>query len=181
MTEKAALRLKLLELEAQMTGAQRMESDFALQQKFLALPRLSRVETVLLYWSMDSEIATGPILEELLSQGKTVLLPRCLPGNGLEARLYCPDKLERHRWGMLEPGETCPVMEPELALVPGLCYDKNGYRLGRGGGFYDRWLATTQAYTVGLCRGAMLQDALPREDWDRRVDLVVTEQTAFEC
>ena len=181
MTEKTALRAKMTELESEMTGAQRLESDSALQRNFLKLPQLDRVESVLLYWSMDSEIATGPILEDLLHRGKTVLMPRCLPGNELECRVYNPERLVRHRWGMWEPDETCPLMEPELALVPGLCFDKSGYRLGRGGGFYDRWLAKTKAYTIGLCRETGLQTALPREYWDRRVNLVLTEQAMFEC
>lgn len=181
MTEKTALRGEVSRYLSQLTEAQRLESDTALQQKFLSLPLLDRVERVLLYWSMDVEIATLPILEELLRRGKQVLLPRCLPKGAMEIRLYVPGRLETHRWGMQEPAVDCPLLEPELALIPALCYDKNGYRLGWGGGFYDRWLVRTKAYTVGLCRHGLLKDHLPRESWDRRVDLVLTEQEAFEC
>ena len=63
-------------------------------------------------------------------------------------------------------------------LVPGLCYDREGYRLGFGGGYYDRWLAGCSGWKVGLCRAALLQDRLPRGPYDIPVDLVVTEE---EC
>ncbi len=181
MTEKTTLRGEVTRYLIQLTEAQRLESDCALQQKFLSLPQLDRVERVLLYWSMGNEIDTLPILEQLLSRGKQVLLPRCLPGGAMETRLYVPGRLVPHRWGMQEPAMDCPLLEPELALIPALCYDKNGYRLGWGGGYYDRWLARTKTHTVGLCRHALLKAHLPRESWDRRVELVLTEQAAFEC
>lgn len=181
MTEKTALRGEVARYLGQLTGAKRLESDSALQERFLALPQLDRVERVLLYWSMGSEIDTRPLLEQLLRRGKQVLLPRCLPGSEMECRLYVPGKLVRHRWGMEEPGADCPLLEPELALIPALCYDRSGYRLGRGGGFYDRWLERKEVFTVGLCRHDLLQDHLPRESWDRRVELVLTEREAFEC
>ena len=79
---------------------------------------------------------------------------------------------------MLEPGEDCPLAAREsidLILVPGLCFDRLGYRLGQGGGYYDRYLAGYAGATVGLCRRAVLQEAVPREAHDRPVDLVVTD------
>ena len=163
-----------------MTEAQRVESDTALQQNFLSLPQLDRLERVLLFAGMGHEVDTRPIIEGLLARGKHVLLPRCLEGGGLEERLYRPEKLVRHRWGMWEPDESCPVEDAELILVPALCYDRAGYRLGRGGGYYDRLLAHTNAMTVGLCRDALLVDRVPRDAWDRKVALVVTETSVFE-
>ena len=86
--------------------------------------------------------------------------------------------LIRHRYGMLEPGEGCPLVpqeEIELILVPGLCFDRLGYRLGQGGGYYDRYLAGYGGTTVGLCRREVLQERVPREEHDRQVDLLVTD------
>ena len=69
--------------------------------------------------------------------------------------------------------------EIDLALVPAVCYDRRGYRLGFGGGYYDRWLADFSGFRVGLCRGLVLQDRVPTEAHDSRVDLLITEQESL--
>ena len=100
----------------------------------------------------------------------------------MEARLIAPDtRLYRHRFGMLEPGEACPLLAPEeidLVLVPGLAFDRAGYRLGQGGGYYDRYLPQCSGKSLALCREAVLFEALPREEHDRPVGLVLTEHGA---
>lgn len=73
---------------------------------------------------------------------------------------------------------TPPLLSPDeidLTLVPALCYDRSCVRLGFGGGYYDRWLAGYRGFTVGFCRDALLQDRVPAQSHDRRVDLVLTE------
>ena len=179
MADKAAFRAECKNRERKITQQQRLESDFALQQKFLRLPQLAQADTVLLFYGMGFEVDTRPILDELYRQGKRVLLPRCLPEHRMEARCYDPDRLTHHRYGMWEPSEDCPVVDKgqiDLILVPALCYDRSRVRLGRGGGFYDRYLADFTGFTVGLCRAALLRDAVPRDDWDAPVDLVLTER-----
>ena len=63
--------------------------------------------------------------------------------------------------------------------MPAVCYDRRGYRLGFGGGYYDRWLAGFSGFRVGLCRGLVLQDRVPTEAHDSRVDLLITEQESL--
>ena len=80
--------------------------------------------------------------------------------------------------GIMEPDRRCPLVPAqaaELILVPALCCDKQGFRLGQGGGFYDRWLSAHSCPSVCLCRQPLLCDALPIEGHDRPVDLVLTE------
>ena len=145
---------------------------------------------------MGLEVDTGPLLEALTERDKKLCLPRCLPGHAMEARRYDSARLIRHRYGMLEPDEHCPVVEKsriDLILVPALCYDRSCFRLGRGGGFYDRqnhrvgygggfydrYLADYTGITIGLCREALLCDKVPVEPWDRKTDLVLTERQQF--
>lgn len=163
-----------------MTPQARAQSDEALLRRFLALDALARARRVLLFYGMGEEPETGRLLPLLTAQGKELCLPRCRSGGVLELRCYLGESsLTRHHFGMLEPSEDCPLVDaawPELALIPAVCYDAQGWRLGRGGGFYDRFLARYSGQTVGLCREALLQDQVPREEHDRAVGLVLTER-----
>ena len=182
MAEKADFRAALRARERELSEADRLESDRLLCARFLSLPQVERAETLLLFAGMGLEVDTRPILETLYQGGKTVLLPRCLPNHEMEARRYVPGRLTRHRYGMLEPDTSCALADkPEigLILVPALCYDRQCFRMGRGGGFYDRYLADYEGFTVGLCREALLCEAVPQEKWDRGVDLVLTERRLF--
>lgn len=182
MADKAALRQEIRRREQALTEAERLESDALLRRGFLNHPQVARAETVLLFAGMGLEVDTRPLLEQLEGQGKRICLPRCLPGHAMEARRYDSARLVRHRYGMLEPDLSCPVVDKaqiDLILVPGLCFDRHCCRLGRGGGFYDRYLADFPGFTLGLCRRALLCDAVPVEPWDRPVDAVLTEREEY--
>ncbi len=146
---------------------------------FLARPEVKEVNTVLLFYGVGKEPDTTGLIEALWQQGKTVLLPRCLPKRGMEGRqIVSGAKLVYSAYGIPEPDEECPVVERDridLILVPNLCCDKQGYRLGHGGGYYDRYLAGYSGMTVALCPDAWLQEQLPRDEYDLPVRLVLTE------
>ena len=177
--EKALLRARVRAGMKSLSPGERRESDDALFSRFLALPEVEAAQTLLLYHGMGAEPDTRRLIPLLLGRGKTVLLPRCLPGHGMEARRVEEDTvLLRHAYGMMEPGEDCPRFEKDridLILVPGLAFDGAGFRLGQGGGYYDRYLADFAGFTAALCRDRFLMDAVPREDHDRPVDAVLTE------
>ena len=141
---------------------------------------------VLCYVALPSEVQTAALIETALREGRAVGVPR-IAGDGL--RFHAPpgsdSSYERGVSGVLEPAEDSPPLEPRagqrtLVLVPGLLFDAEGYRLGRGGGHYDRFLAQVRsswsAKFVGLCFEEQLIEQLPRDPWDERVDAVVTEQ-----
>ena len=177
--EKARLRRQALDWLAALSPPERIAGDESLFRRFLALPQIESARTVLLYHGMDTEPDTVRLLSPLWDMGKQVCLPRCLPGNQMEARLVQRDStLVRHPYGMLEPGLDCPLIPPghiDLVLVPGLAFDRSGGRLGRGGGYYDRWLAGFVGITAALCRDGLLMEAIPRLPQDLGVDLVITE------
>lgn len=180
---KAALRAQVRGLMAAVTEAERRESDEALFARFLALPEVEGAKTIFLYRGMGAEPDTAALERTLLERGKTVALPRILPDRGMEARVVTGDTvLLRHPYGMLEPGEDCPLLSKEdidLILTPGLAYDRAGYRLGQGGGYYDRYLADYTGRTVALCRAAFLLPQVPALPHDLPVELVVTEREVF--
>lgn len=178
--EKRALRRQVRGMLEGMSPQLRAESDRALFTRFLTLPQVEQAGTVFAFWGIaPREPETRLLVEALCRQGKRVALPRMLRAGEMEPRLYDPSRaLLPASFGLLEPGEDCLLVERKeigLVLVPGLCYDRRGFRLGFGGGFYDRWLEGYTGLRVGLCRRAMLQERLPVEPHDIPVDLVVTE------
>jgi len=140
--------------------------------------------TIFAFWGIPGrEPETGRLVQALTARGKRVGLPRMLPGRQMEVRLYDPDRpLVPAAFGILEPPADAPLLpraDIGLALVPAVCYDRSGFRLGFGGGYYDRWLSGFSGFTVGLCRDCVLQDRVPTEDHDCRVDLLLTETRRF--
>ena len=181
---KALLRKEIRARMKALSPEERRKSDDALFARFLALPAVAEADVILLYHGMGAELDTARLIPALLDMGKTVALPRCTDEPGImDARPVEKDTvLIRHRYGMLEPGPDRPVVSPgeiDLVLVPGLAFDRRGYRLGQGGGYYDRYLPQTKAVTVALCRSCFLLDAVPREEHDAPVDLVLTEEETF--
>ena len=182
--DKAALRRQVrLTLEGLSPEAVRRGDD-ALFAAFSALPQVEAASTLFAFWGIPGrEPDTGRLIRALTAQGKRVGLPRMLPGRQMEVRLYDPDRpLVPAAFGILEPPADAPLLarpDIDLALVPAVCYDRSGFRLGFGGGYYDRWLSGFSGFTVGLCRDCVLQDRVPTEDHDCRVDLLLTETRRF--
>ena len=163
-----------------MSQSERSESDGVLLRRFMELPQVAASKTLLLFWGMGAEPETERLFAPLSGAGKVIGLPRCLPGGEMEFRRWEGEgRITRHSYGMREPDLTCPVLDPygtDLVLVPAMCYDETCLRLGRGGGFYDRFLARYRGETVGLCRERLLQHRCPGEAHDQRVRLVITER-----
>ena len=141
---------------------------------------------VLLYASFRNEADTWGILEDLLAQGGTALLPRTRK-SGLEIYEYRgPESLKENALGILDPDpEKCPPADPSairLAVVPGVAFDRKGGRLGFGAGYYDRFLPLIpSALKVGLCYESQIADSLPTEDTDVPMDYLLTEKGLFNC
>ena len=178
--EKGALRRRVREQLSALTPEELVQSDNALFARFLALPQVEAAKTVFAFWGIPGkEPDTARLVRELIRRGKAVGLPRMLPEHRMEVRRYDPDKpLVTASFGISEPGEDCPLIRWEdiaLALVPAMCYDRRGFRLGFGGGYYDRWLTGFAGVAVGLCREAVLQERVPVEGHDARVDFLLTE------
>ena len=150
----------------------------ALVEAFLALPKVEQADTVMLFYGVGRELDTTPLLEALLAQGKRVCYPVCLPERQMQARAVSgPEQLVPGKFGIPAPGEDCPLVpqrEIDAVLVPCLLCDRQGYRLRYGGGYYDRWLADFQGFTVCICPEERLVDELPREAFDMPVCLVLS-------
>lgn len=174
-----------------MTGAQRKEelrrkaallpkaNAAHLLEEFARLPEVMSASVVMVFYGVGREPDTAPLIHTLLERGQRVALPVCLPGRKLEARVITDEsQLIPGKFGIPEPDYICPVVSPEeigAVLVPCLMADRDGYRLGYGGGYYDRWLAGYDGFTALVCPKNRLTDKLPWEEFDRPVRLVLTD------
>lgn len=140
-------------------------------------------KTVMVYLSMKSEVETHGLIESLLNQGRKIVAPVVETKSG-QLVPRCIQNLEKdlvtHRFGMLEPNENCPIFPPDqlqLIFVPGIAFDLNGYRLGYGKGFYDRFLPTClNAVTIGIAFQLQLVENTYPQPWDIPVQHIFTEE-----
>lgn len=190
---KQELRRRLKAQRAAEDASSRRAADELILRNVLATPAFQQASVVLPYLSFGSEIDTRALIEAAWNAGKRVALPRCLPQSGLAWHAVDSfDGLIASSFGMEEPDpQTCATFNAEdaacasdaLVIVPGLAFDAQGYRLGYGGGFYDRFLARFKGASMGLCRDARRFDSLQQMGalgaYDLPVELVVTESGAY--
>ena len=194
-TYKKSLRRELLGILNALPPETRREGDARILRRVTAMPQYQKAGRIFVFVGSGWEVDTWPLIEEALADGKTVAVPRCLPltrdmrdageGGVMEACLIRGrgDLLQRPPLGLWEPAEGMPVLAPEaveFALIPCIACDRKGRRLGRGGGYYDRFLAGSGFTKVALCRQVMLREELPSEDFDETVDFIVTEDALFD-
>ena len=183
--QKQSLRRYFRQLRRALDPAQKDAWDSDMMAAVLAHPAYHSAQTLLVYVALPGEIDTSLLVERALADGKTVAAPRCTAGTR-DMLFYCFEsraKLCPGSYGIYEPAadETRRVTDftRALCVVPGLSFDEEGYRLGYGGGYYDRFLAgVPQVVTMGLCYDAHRSKALPRGEYDKACDYVLTEKNA---
>lgn len=149
-----------------------------------ATPEFVAAACIALYAALPDELPTRPLFDLAVDSGKSVLFPRVVEDRRLEfAEVADWEKLRPGRYGVLEPAPDAPrVGLPALVCVPGLAFDREGNRLGRGGGYYDRTLADEsrrRAAVFGLAFELQVLNAVPGGAADQRVDAVVTERAIY--
>lgn len=174
--DKAALRQQIRRMKRAMTDAQIEVASARLGELFAASTQYRLAKTIYGYLPYNQEVRTVPMLERALREGKRVAVPKVY---GEEMKfIYLSDltQVEKGYAGIPEPVADGPVAEDPTALVlmPGLAFTKNGDRMGYGGGFYDKFLASEPQHpTVALCYDFQIVEALPTEEYDIPVDLVL--------
>ncbi|MBR5125860.1 MAG: 5-formyltetrahydrofolate cyclo-ligase [Oscillospiraceae bacterium] len=147
----------------------------ALCRKVIASDAYRNAKSIYGYIPFNQEVWLYPLLEQTLHDGKTLALPKCY---GSEMRFIVVSDLTRiqqNEKGIPEPAEDAPVAsDPHaLVIVPGLAFDLHGYRVGYGGGYYDRFLALEPDHpTIGLCFDFQLVDQVPADPYDIPTDIV---------
>lgn len=172
--EKAALRKELLSLRK---AASPVELDIDTLNSY---SQFCSAETVLCYVSAYGEVGTHNLIKELLSL-KRVVVPCCTDrcGNMICSEIKSFNDLKEGFFGILEPKSKAafPKEKIDFAIVPGIAFDKEGYRLGYGKGYYDRFLSDITFFKLGVCQEEFYFSALPHGKHDIRMDSVLTVST----
>ena len=136
--------------------------------------RIADSQTVMAYWPLPDEVDIRPLIAQLVTEGRTVLLPKVLDDEQMELRRYCSEAdLAEGAFHIMEPvGEPYTDYDKiDVVLVPGMAFDAAGHRLGRGRGYYDRFLtAHSHLYKIGVCFPFQRVAEVPTEEHDICVD-----------
>ena len=186
--EKQRLREERLAAREALSEQERVRLDDCITQKLLATSEYTEATTVLTYVSVSSEVSTRMIIERALCDGKTVAVPRCLPGHCLEfVAIASVEQLVAAPFNLLEPAKELPALTEDqknnsICIVPALLVDTKGYRLGYGAGFYDRFLSTYPGNKICLAyQHNLSKTMLPHTEFDVPVDMVITESGVLAC
>lgn len=177
MGTKKEIRTRLLKQRAELPLSVCERQSEEVLKKLLAHPAYAECRTLFSYVSFRNEVDTHKIIMLALAQGKQVAVPRVEGKDMIFYRIFSLEELTRSRFGILEPKDGAHRVIPgegDLMLVPAAAFDGKGYRIGYGGGYYDRYLAEyPQLYTIGLAFDFQMLDEVPREEFDLAVKEVL--------
>ncbi len=190
---KSSLRAALKPILNSISQANRTLSSHQISEHLLRSERYTSASTILAYAALPSELDLDPFINTALEDGKRV----CIPAIDWARKTMQPavienldTDLETGRYGVRSPRDRCPLVEPQnidLILVPGLGFDRDLNRLGRGAGFYDRMIeslietlgtASTRPVLVGVCFNCQIVERVPTQAHDFPMDRIIT-QTGF--
>ena len=184
--DKARLRQKCISIRKDMTSQEKSQKDTDIAEKLFKLWQYKRAAVVLCYVSMTLEVDTVSIIGQALKDGKRVAVPYCVPGTR-EMEFYfisSVGSLQKGAFGVLEPVPNCynkvTDFAQSLCLVPAMCYDYEGYRVGYGKGYYDRFLIKYHGYKIGLCYRNCMTNKIHTNRFDQKVDVVVTDEKLYK-
>ena len=179
--EKKRLRNKIRQLKQEISLEEKMSRSQLIWKNLEGSDFFKNSDVIVFYWSMDDEVHTHEFIKKWAGQ-KTILLP-CVKGDDLELKSFA---------GMpsMQPGALFGIPEPigpafelfssiDLLIIPGVAFDKQCNRMGRGKAYYDKLLKTTTAMKAGVCFDFQLFDKVPVEEHDIRMDTVITESVVI--
>ena len=191
--KKRELRAMMLLRRDALMPLERARMSVSITAQLLALPDYRQATTVMAYMSMGSEFSTLNFVQQVLLDGKRLVLPRV---DKLTRSLALHEVADLHDlatgvWAISEPkpdAKICPLSEIDFILVPGLAFDRCGYRLGYGGGFYDRLFAknmltvtkTPASMRVSAAFSMQIIDAVPTTEEDQKVAVIITENEMMQ-
>lgn len=189
MKDKISLRKKIRNEKRLHSEAELQELSCNICKRILQHPKVKSARTLLLYWALPDEVRTEELVQTLVNMGKEVLLPRVVSDTEMTIhRFMSVNDLQKGAYGILEPmGEKVEIEvlkdaareaktngEDCVAIVPGMAFDRYGHRLGRGKGYYDRFLRCVAGmYRIGICYPFQMVDCVPTTEHDVMMNEVI--------
>ncbi|MBQ4054328.1 MAG: 5-formyltetrahydrofolate cyclo-ligase [Clostridia bacterium] len=179
--QKTELRAKYREHRRALDKKLRVKMDDKICKTIISLASFRYADTLLIYSPTEDEINVNPVAKEALRRGKTVAFP-VSHGKGIMTfhTVTSLDELRNGKNGIKEPPADNPVCDPRsvnaLCIVPAFIFDTDGYRVGYGGGYYDRYLADFDGNKLGVVYSEFIVPRLPRGRFDIAVNLLVCEK-----
>ena len=185
--QKTALRKTMMARREAISADARKAAASAVAEHGLPAGITSGPAMVSSYWAIGAELDPGHLERRLKAEGHSICLP-AIQGKTEPMKFHTWAKgepLRERKWGIMEPLPTAPGAEPDVMLVPMLAFDVRGWRLGYGGGYYDRTIAALRArkavVLVGFAYDEQRVDAVPHLDYDERLDFVLTPSGILRC
>ena len=181
--EKTALRRVFSSRRAAIADVYHREASEKIAEHFFESEIYKNAETVLLYLSINREVRTRAMMDRILSDGKRLALPVCFD-NGRMTFRYITDKdqLVKGKFSAPEPRSGCEEYvgnTSTVCVIPALAFDRRGYRLGYGKGYYDRYLSRFDTVKVGFSFDELFVEELPHGRFDAACDAVITEKGVY--
>ena len=175
---KAELRKQVLQEMKAIPRPQKVTMDLALTERLLQHPFYQGAKVIATYLSFSHEFQTQELIEQALKDGKKVLIPKTYPKGRMDFVVYDPQQLVKTSFGLLEPQGNLEVVDAfqiDLIHVPGLVFTTEGYRIGYGGGYYDRYLEHFSGHTLSTVYPCQIQDFIS-ENHDIPVQEVLIDE-----
>lgn len=170
-------------MERELDPAYKKAADARIVERICTLPEYQGAETVFCFVGTAREIDTTALLKDILARGKKLLVPLCTAPGIMELReITSLSQLEAGAYGILEPRPDTPRVdksEVDFSIIPCVSCDRQGHRLGQGGGYYDRFFEDCSVPTVLVCREALMHERIPLEEHDVVFGTIVTEQAVY--
>ncbi|RLQ98333.1 5-formyltetrahydrofolate cyclo-ligase [Falsibacillus albus] len=186
MNKKKQIRKKMKSSLEELEKLVYEQSSYLISKRLFELEDWRNANTIGITISNGTEVDTWQIIRRAWTDGKRIVVPKCLTESKelLFKQITDFTQLEKVFFGLYEPKaeqEAIDKHQIDLLIVPGLAFMKDGYRLGFGGGYYDRFLADYKGNTVSLAFQRQLVESLPIEDFDKPVKKIITDQEVVVC
>ena len=176
--DKKELRKKYTKVRAEVEDKDL--KDKLIRKNLRELDIYKKAKSVFVFISYRSEVDTKGIIEDILADGKKLLVPLVKGSQMIAVEVKGIDDLEPNKTGILEPKSGEEVTDADLTITPGLAFDKAGYRLGYGGGYYDKFFAKVDTIRMGIGYYDQFVESLVHEDYDKPLEYLLTDRGLIE-
>lgn len=176
--DKKELRKKYTKVRAEVEDKDL--KDKLIRKNLRELDLYKKARSVFVFISYRSEVDTKGIIDDILADGKKLLVPLVKGSEMIAVEVKGIDDLEPNKMGILEPKDGEEVTEVDLTLTPGLAFDKDGYRLGYGGGYYDKFFSKVDTIRMGIGYYDQFVESLVHEDYDKPLEYLLTDRGLIE-